>query len=74
MLDYLHRHFFDQLTCLTDCGLLSGQCTEVRIASFLSGGFATIPVLNPPERKLAKRTSVHWIIFKTLQIISSGII
>ena len=33
--------------------------TEMRFASFLSGGFITAIVVNPPERKLAKRTSVH---------------
>ena len=36
-----------------------GYCTEVRFASFLSGGFITMAVINPPERKLAKRTFVH---------------
>ena len=35
------------------------HCTEMRFASFLSGGFTTIAVINPPEKKLAKRTSVH---------------
>ena len=35
------------------------QCTEVRFASFLSGGFITAIVVNPPEMKLAKRTSVQ---------------
>ena len=35
------------------------QSTEVRFASFLSGGFITAIVVNPPESKLAKRTSVH---------------
>ena len=35
------------------------QCTEVRFASFLSGGFTTMTVMNPPEKKLEKRTSVH---------------
>ena len=29
------------------------KCTEVRFASFLSGGFTTLAVRNPPERKLA---------------------
>ena len=32
--------------------------TEVRFASFLSGGFTTMTVINPAEWKLAKRTSV----------------
>ena len=36
------------------------HCTEVRFASFLSGGFIAAIVVNPPERKLAKRTSVQW--------------
>ena len=35
------------------------QCTDVRFASLLSGGFITAIVVNPPERKLAKRTSVQ---------------
>ena len=33
--------------------------TEERFASFFSSGFITAIVVNPPERKLAKRTSVH---------------
>ena len=36
------------------------QCTEERFASFLSGGFTTMAVMNPTERKLAKRTSLQW--------------
>jgi hypothetical protein len=40
------------------------QCTEVRFASFLSGGFITAIVVNPPERKLAKRTSVQSVELK----------
>jgi hypothetical protein len=31
----------------------------VRFASLLSGGFTTMAVINPPEKKLANRTSVH---------------
>ena len=31
----------------------------MRFASFFSGGFITKAVINPPESKLAKRTSVH---------------
>ena len=34
-------------------------CTEVHFASFLSRQFITAIVVNPPERKLAKRTSVY---------------
>ena len=36
-------------------------CTEVRFASFLSGGFTTMAVMNPPEKKLEKRTYVHCV-------------
>jgi hypothetical protein len=36
------------------------QCTEVRFVSFLSGFITTI-VVNPQERKLAKRTPVQWL-------------
>ena len=35
--------------------------TEVRFASFLSGRFITAIVVNPPERKLTKHTSVHYV-------------
>ena len=34
-------------------------CTEVRFVSFLSVGFTTMAVINPPEKKLAIRTSVY---------------
>ena len=37
------------------------RCTDVRFASFLSGGFTTMAAINPPEKKLAKRTSVRWV-------------
>ena len=33
--------------------------TEVRFASLLSGGFTTVAVINPPEKKLANRTAVQ---------------
>ena len=35
------------------------HCTDVRFASLLYGGFITAIVINPPESKLAKRTSVR---------------
>ena len=31
----------------------------MRFARFLSSGFIKVIVVNPPEKKLAKRTSVH---------------
>ena len=39
------------------------NCTEVRFSSFFSGGFITAIVVNPPERKLAKHTSVQFFLF-----------
>ena len=36
------------------------QCTKVRFSNFFSGGFTTMAVMNPLEKKLEKRTSVHW--------------
>ena len=36
-----------------------GAHTDVRFASSLSGEFITAIVVNPPESKLAKRTSVR---------------
>ena len=47
------------LTEIGHCGcweflFIPKHCTEVRFASFLSGGFTTMAVKNPPERKLAK--------------------
>ena len=41
----------------------STYCTEVRFASFLSSGFTTMAVMNPPEKKLEKHTSVQWEIY-----------
>ena len=54
------------------------HCTEVRFVSFLSGDFATMAVIDPPERKLAKCTSVHWLTLVTekpgLSDMQSGLI
>ena len=41
---------------------LLSKCSKVRFASFLSGRFITAMVLNPPEKKLEKRTSEEWVI------------
>ena len=53
-----------ELQCLFFCCCCfpksAAQCTAVRFASFLSSGFTIMAVINPPERKLAKRTSVQW--------------
>ena len=45
-------------------GLIFTHCTDVRFASVLSGGFATMAVINPPERKLAKCTFVYCVLSK----------
>ena len=45
-------------TYLSIIGTYSPYCTEVRFAS--SGGFTTMALINPLERKLAKRISVYW--------------
>ena len=45
------------------------QYTEMRFASFLSDGFITAIEVNPPERKLAKRISVDWLIHKNLNFL-----
>ena len=37
------------------------EITEVRFASFFPGGFTTMAVMNPPERKLANNTSVECV-------------
>ena len=37
-------------------------------SSFRSDGFTTMAVINPPEKKLVKRTSVSW--FEKCQILS----
>ena len=39
------------------------QYTEVRFASFLSGGLITAIVVNLPERKLAKHTIVQYVVY-----------
>ena len=44
--------------------LSESRFTEVRFTRFLSGGFITAIVVNPPERKLAKCTSVHWAVIR----------
>ena len=41
-------------------GVDSIHCNMVRFAIFLSSGIITAMVVNLPERKLTKGTSVHW--------------
>ena len=49
------------------------QCTEVRFACFLSGGFTNMAVVNPPERRLEKapsRSEAGWLKVYQLGILS----
>ena len=39
--------------------------TEVRFKSFFSGGFTTMAIMNPPEKKLEKRTFVQRAFFSS---------
>ena len=50
---------FNQSPDIFDHQFCRSQCTEVGFASFFSDWFNTAKVVNPPERKLAKRTSVQ---------------
>ena len=45
------------------------QRTDVRFASFLSGGFTNMAVINPPERKLSKSTSLQWCDGKKVDVL-----
>ena len=42
-------------------GIIYPHCTEVRFASFLTAEFITAMVVDQPERKLSKCTSVQWM-------------
>jgi hypothetical protein len=42
----------------------------VRFANFLSGEFTTMALINPPEGKLAKCTSVQWAICLFVAIVT----
>ena len=46
--------------------------TEVRFDNFLSGGFTNMAVINPPERKLAKRTSVQCMLFCARKVLNEN--
>ena len=48
------------------------QSTEVRFASFFSGGFITTIEVNPLERNLAKRTSVQSTEVRFASYLSGG--
>ena len=62
-------------------GLVNNLNTEVGFASFLSSGLTTMTVINPPERRLAKRISVQWVeiysegaffLFSLANMVASG--
>ena len=56
------------LYCVT---MQFSQCTEVYFTSFFSGRFVTTIVVNPPERKLAKCTSVQWSEIRNMSMWSN---
>ena len=60
-------------SCNTDRGA-PDHFTQVRLANFLSGGFITAIVVNPPERKLSKRTSVCTCQYPLLNYLGQGIL
>ena len=60
------QHELQYVLCLQGCLRAQSQylrCTEVRFVSFLSVGFTIMAVINPPEKKLTKRTSVHCVAY-----------
>ena len=64
-----HKHFLGSV----HTSHYTAQCTEVRFASFFSGGFTTMAVINPPENKLAKYTSVLWCVFNNSSLLGTKI-
>ena len=46
--------------------------TEMRFVNFFSGGFINAIIINPPERKLEKRTSVHCVVQCTPSPLDTG--
>jgi hypothetical protein len=52
----LKKIYIDETKIVENASLCTAQ---VCFASFLSGGFTTMTVINTPEKKLAKHTSVH---------------
>ena len=55
---------------LTNCSV---QCREMLFASFLSGVFITAIIVNPPERKLAKRTFMKKLPTENKLALSEGL-
>ena len=59
---------------IQDCGQnILRECTELRFASFLSGGLTTMAVINPPEWKLANAPLWSgWVSKKSYVIVRVG--
>ena len=53
---------------------LVNPASEVHFASFLSGGFTSMALINPPERKLTKRTSVYTAVIPTLANFKANVL
>ena len=56
-----YRAVFGLVEIVEGRSRFSSHCTEVRFASLLSGGFTTMAVIKPPEKKLANCTSVNYV-------------
>ena len=56
---YYFRERVNLFICKMNIQVEAMHVTEVRFDNFLSGGSTTMAVINPPERKLAKRTSLQ---------------
>ena len=61
MLQFTALIYYAIHTCSQGNYIARPLCTEVRFASFRSDGIINAIIVNPPERKLAKRTSVKWV-------------
>ena len=71
-MDQLSSKDMDRLK--TSLTVYTVHCTEVRFASFVSGEFTTVAAINPSERKMAKRTSVHCVDFFVLNLVYNQIL
>ena len=62
-------YLFDSFVFVKTCAIFqffqNVTFEPVRFASFFSGGVTTMIVINPPERKLAKRTTVQCLMRKS---------
>ena len=60
----LENRLLPYLTLLTFSGKDLSYVPSAKrcVLSFLSGGFTSMAVINPPKRKLTKRSHVNWLV------------